>query len=182
MKGIAVNEQINQHGINRLMKDLQKEFGKHRLVVPVEAESDDMSSFARANIVNNYNTGSGPVFNQSNVNHSQFASGNRHVAQEMGSDASTSPELQQFIDKISKIIEELDENGIQGETRAEADEAASEALTEATKDEPDNTLVRRAVNTLKGALLSVANGLTTGAAAGSQAWAQKAISDLSVPF
>jgi hypothetical protein len=55
-----------------------------------------------------------------------------------------------------------------------AEDAATEALSEVTKDEPDRRLIRRAVAVVKGVLAPLALGANAGVSEGVQEWAKTA--------
>lgn len=166
---------INKREIARMMKEIQTEFDKHPIHVPVNADP----SLPPTGGTTVYH---GPVIH-GDVNGAQLAWNNQTVNQSQQSQSQQiAPGFEAIAQAVAKTLEGLSAVGLSEVDRAEAEEAAQEALTEVTQDEPDRGLIRRAVRALKGVLAPIAAGLQAGVEAEAQEWAKTAIEQLGTMF
>ncbi|MFI2203256.1 hypothetical protein ACH47Z_21230 [Streptomyces sp. NPDC020192] len=120
----------------------------------------------------------GPVFHGP-VSGSQFAWNNQTVTQNQRNDTTAAPGYEALAQLVGQLLRQLPESGLAEQDRADAEAAAAEVLAEVTGPEaPEPGRLRRALNTLKGALAPVAMGASAGAAAGAEQWAHEAVRNL----
>jgi len=128
-----------------------------------------------ADTVNNYD---GPVFN-AEVSGSQLAWNSTNVTQNQQHNTSTvAPGFEELAALVADVLRRLPQTGLSPEDREDAEAVAGEVLAEITSAEPEKGKVRRALAMLRGLLAPVATGAIAGVAAGTQEWAQAAISGL----
>jgi hypothetical protein len=171
---------INKQGIANMMRDIQREFDKHPIKVPVQAETPDVVSGLGERVTHTtiYN---GPVIH-GNADGAQLAWGNTTVNQTQNHTEQIAPGLEAIAQAVVSTLERLPNVGLPAEDQQEAEAAANEVLHEVTQAEPNRRSVRRAVTALKGILAPVATGVVTGTAEGAQDWARTAIQQLGIPF
>jgi hypothetical protein len=168
---------IDRHEIARMMADIQREFDKHPIRAPMQAESDLVSVLKQGNTTI-YN---GPVIH-GNANGAQLAWGNRDVRQTQARTEQIASGYEAITQAIVKILEQLVFSGLPDDERQDIELAANDVLSEVTKPEPERGKVRRALSTIKGFLAPVAMGLVKGSADGSEEWARTAIEQLGRHF
>lgn len=128
-----------------------------------------------ADTVNNYD---GPVFN-AGVTGSQLAWNSTNVTQNQQHNTnSVAPGFEELAALVTEVLRKLPEAGLSAEDREDAEVVAGEVLAEITTEEPEKGKVRRALAQLRSLLAPVATGAVAGVAAGTQEWAQAAISGL----
>lgn len=161
---------IDRRTIARMAQEMQKEFDKHPIEVPVSADPSISSSGT-----NNYY---GPVFH-GDANGAQLAWGNESATQIQNvRTEQVAPGFEAVALAIAKTLEGLPALGLNDEDRRDAEVAANTALAEITQTEPDRGKIRAAVQALKGVLAPVMAGLVAGSADGAQEWARTAIEQL----
>lgn len=169
---------INKQGIAQMAKEIEREFAKHPIRVPVEGEPSASLSerFGSTTVYN------GPVILGS-ADGAQLAWGNQTVHQTQQQRTETiAPGFEAITQAVVSTLEQLPAAGLPEEDLREAEAAADEVLTEVTQPEPDRGRIRRALVVLRGFLAPVATGLAAGAGAGAEDWARTAIEQLGVPF
>ena len=125
--------------------------------------------------MNNYD---GPVFN-GEVSGSMFAWNNESVVQNLQANAgAVAPGFEELAGVVADVLRRLPGVALSVEDREDAEAAAGEVMAEITRAEPEKGKVRRALAVLRTALAPVATGAVAGVAAGTQEWAQAAISGL----
>jgi len=164
---------INRQGIAQMAREIELEFAKHPVKLPVVIDNDT-SAPAWAGSTTIYN---GPVVNMTG-NQAQLALGNRDVTQTQAQPETIAPGFEQIAIAIAETLKNLGTIGLSAEDQADAEVAAREVLEEVTKTEPDRGLVRRGVTMIKGLLTPIALGLQAGAAVGATEWAHTAIEQL----
>jgi hypothetical protein len=128
-----------------------------------------------ADTVNNYD---GPIFN-AEASGNQLAWNNTNVVQNQQQNTTTvAPGFEELAAVIADVLRGLPHSGLSQEDREDAEVVAGEVMTEITSPEPEKGKVRRALAMLRGLLAPVATGAVAGAAAGTQEWAQAAITGL----
>jgi hypothetical protein len=165
---------INKPEIARMMREIQREFNKHPVRVPVETDPE-------APMVGG-TTYNGPVINITG-NGAQVAWNNRSVNQNQGDQhQQIAPGFEPLAQAVASTLQQLPHAGLANADQQDAEAAANEVLTEVTQAEPDRGKIRRALAALKGLLAPVAMGLVTGAGEGAQDWAKTAVEQLGTPF
>lgn len=168
---------IDRQAIAKMMRNIQREFDKHPIRVPVETDGPALPTGAMygSTIYN------GPVFH-GDANGAQLAWGNQTVNQIRNRSQQIAPGFEAIAQAVVRTLERLPAVGLTEQDQQDAEDAAREILTEVTEPEPDRGKVRRALSALKGLLAPVAVGLTAGTAEGAQEWAKTAIEQLGTHF
>lgn len=174
--GDVARASINKQAIARMMRDMQREFDKHPIRVPVQADSPTVMGSA-GQPVSHTTIYNGPVI-QGSANGAQLAWGNQTASQVQNQTEQVAPGLEALAQAVALTLEGLPAVGLTEEDEQDARDVAEEILTEVTHAEPDKGKIRRAVAALKGFLAPVAQGLHQGAALGAQDWARTAIEQL----
>ncbi|MFI7675395.1 hypothetical protein [Actinophytocola sp. NPDC049390] len=166
---------IDKRGIAQMMREMQLEFDKHPISVPLNTDPTVVSPTSTTIY-------HGPVIH-GNANGAQLAWGNQAVNQTQHVQTEqVAPGFEVIAQALAKTLEGLHSVGLDTDDQEDAEAAAKEALAEVTQAEPDRGKLRRALNSLKGVLAPVATGLMTGLGEGAQEWANTAIKQLGVPF
>ena len=168
---------IDKHAIAKIMREMQREFDKHPIRVPLETEGlIARDGTAMGNTVYN-----GPVIYGS-ADGAQLAWNNQTVDQTQNQTQQVAPGFEALAQAVVSTLHQLDLLGLAEEDEVAAQDAAREVLTEITRAAPDQGRIRRGLSMLKGVLAPVAIGLSTGAGEGAQEWAKTAIEQLGTPF
>lgn len=168
---------INKRGIEQFTREIQREFDKHPIRMPVEVDDESVAPLT-AGSTNYY----APVITV-HGDRAQLAWGNGSVVQNQANIEQVAPGFEGIAQAVASTMRDLAAAGLLDAADLEvAQGAAQEVLAEVVKDEPDRGVVRRAVAMLKGVLSPVATGITTGAADGAQEWARTAIEQLGNSF
>jgi len=176
-ENVATRSGVNKRNIAKFAKEIQREFDKHPIRVPVEADGPDLpEGTTLGNTIYN-----GPVFHGS-ADGAQLAWNNETVTQTQNQSQQIAPGFEAIAQAVVLTLERLPAVGLSQEDEQDAQETAREVLTEITREEPDRGKVRRSLSALKGFLAPVATGLSVGAGAGAQDWARTAIEQLGAPF
>jgi hypothetical protein len=168
---------INKREIARMMQEIQREFDKHPIRVPVQTDGSIPAGTAPGHTTI-YN---GPVIH-GNADGAQLAWGNQTVHQTQHRTEQVAPGFEAIAQAVVSTLAGLPEVGLAEDDQLDAEAAANEVLDEVTRPEPDRGKIRRALAALKGFLAPVAAGLLTGGAEGAQGWARTAIEQLGSPF
>ena len=167
---------VNKRGIEKLTREIQREFDKHPIQVPVRAQRE-AGVEAAAGSTHYY----GPVINV-HGDRAQLAWGNRDVVQSQARSEEIAPGYEAIAQAVVSTLRELASAGLPADDRQEAEAIGAEALAEVVKDEPNRGVIRRSVAALKGFLSPIALGMATGAGDGAEEWARTAIEQLQSPF
>jgi hypothetical protein len=167
---------INKREIARMMSDIQREFDKHPIRVPVRTDTPSLPAGATAAHTTIYN---GPVIH-GNADGAQLAWGNQTVVQHQTQQVA--PGFETIAQAVVSTLKQLPAAGLAEEDRQDAEAEANAVLSEVTQAEPDRGKIRRALAALRGFLAPVAMGLVTGGAEGAHEWAKTAIEQLGRPF
>lgn len=151
---MASGFKINKQAIKKMSRDIEREFAKHPVRVPLEADHRSVSLPA-ATMVNNYH---GPVVTV-NGDHAQVAWGNRDVQQESDASGQVAPGYEQLAQLLTDVLASLSHLGLGEPDAADLRETAEEVLREVTHEEPNPGAVRRGVTFIKGLLAPIAAGL-----------------------
>ena len=172
--------EINKRGIEQMMREMQREFDKHSIRVPVEADSAGAfpaHGAAPGHVANYY----GPVV-QVNGDRAQVAWGGS-VTQNQDGVQEVAPGYEALAAAVVEIRRGLAATGLGAGEQREAEAAADDLLREITVPEPDPGKVRRAATMLKGFLASVLIGGGEGIGEGAVDWVRTGIEQLgNLPF
>lgn len=168
---------IDKRAIAKMMRDIQREFDRHPIRVPLET---DGPSLALGTAVGNtiYN---GPVIHGS-ADGAQLAWNNQMVEQTQQQTQQVAPGFEPLAQAVVSTLQQLGIAGLGEDEQNAAEDAARDVLAQVTQPAPDRGKVTRAVSALKGALAPVAIGLSSGAGEGAREWAKTAIEQLGTPF
>jgi hypothetical protein len=176
---------IDKRAIARMMKDIQREFDKHPIKVPLRTERPRVqrSGFYTGGLPEELGTTvyNGPVI-MGNADGAQLAWGNQTVNQTINQTEQIAPGFEVIAQAVVGTLEQLPAAGLSEEDQADAEATANEVLVEVTQPAPDRGKIRRALSALKGYLAPVATGLVVGGGEGAQEWAKTAIEQLGMPF
>ncbi|MEU9864010.1 hypothetical protein AB0D99_24360 [Streptomyces sp. NPDC047971] len=121
----------------------------------------------------------GPVFNGP-ASHNQFAWNNETVTQNQQINGEVAAGYEALAERVAELLRQLPGAGLAEQDREDAEAAAGEVLDVITRPEPEAGRVRRALATLRGALVPVASGVAAGTTVAAQEWARTAIEGLIV--
>jgi hypothetical protein len=161
---------INRQAIARMTRDIQREFDKHPISVPIRADTHELQGRG----TNVYN---GPVVIV-HGDRAQIASGNRDVSQSSMDQQEIAPGFEAVAQALVSTLEHLAEIGLSDEDRTTADDAAKEVLSEVTKEHPDRSRIRRRIAVVKGILSPLALGVQAGVSDSAREWARTAVEQL----
>jgi hypothetical protein len=110
--------------------------------------------------------GYGPTINHGPVFHgaaqgSQFAWGNRDVAQHQNITQQIAPEFQPLAEAVATILQQLPAYGLAPQDQQDIEAAASEVLAEVQQEQPEPGKLRRGAAMLKGFLFPIAKEAAT---------------------
>jgi hypothetical protein len=166
---------INKSGINSMMKEIQREFDKHPINVPVKAENPSLRIAG--------DTYNGPVI-QIQGDNAQVAWGNRDVNQSNAISplADITAGFEPLSQAVVLILKEISASGLDADDIAEVEKTGTDILDEVIKDQPDKGLIKRSVTYMKGLLAPlvtrVAEAAADGAGEGVHDWASAAVESL----
>lgn len=166
-KGVSINKQA----IAKLNKELEREFAKTPVKVPVVADPARGSIAPQSSTVNHYY---GPTVTV-NGNHSQIAWGDGGISQAQGNISQITEGYEDVADVVAGILSKLDSLPLNANENEDARSSAEELLAEVVKPEPDKGIIRRGATMLKGVLAPVAAGVNQAATSESADYARKAI-------
>lgn len=170
---------INKQGIRQMSREIEREFAKHPVRVPLEADQRDVS-LPRATTVINYH---GPVVTV-NGDHSQIAWDNKSVQHSQARRAQIAPGYEKLAQLLADVLASMPSFGLDETDEADLRTSAEAVLEEVVKPEPDQTVVRRGVTFVKGLLAPIGAGLSTAATAETAEAVREAIDALgsALPF
>jgi len=160
---------INKHGIEQMTREIQREFDRHPVSVPLRADAPELT---RHETIHN-----GPVINIIG-DRAQVSWGNDVSVQNQAGTDLVASGFEQIAQAIAATLNDLPSLGLPEVDLAEADEAGRSALSEVTQHSPDLKSVRHGVAILKGALASIAVGANVGITDSARTWAKTAINQL----
>jgi hypothetical protein len=161
---------INKQAIARMTRDIQREFDKHPISVPIRGDTPELRD--RGTTVYN-----GPVVNV-HGDRAQIAWGNHDVSQSSKEQQEIAPGFEAVAKALVSTLEHLAEIGLNDEDRTTAEDAANEVLSEVTKDHPDRARIRRGIAIVKGILSPLALGVQAGVSDSAREWAKTAVEQL----
>jgi hypothetical protein len=167
--------QINTSAIRQMAEEVQREFDKNRIQVPIHAENPALRVTG--------DTYNGPVINIQGDN-AQVAWNNRDVEQSstVMPPADIAAGFEPLSQAIVRILQEIRVSGLEADDIAAVEEAGNEILDEVTKDRPEQGRIKRSVTYIKGLLAPlvtrVAGAAADGAGEGVHDWATAAVESL----
>lgn len=145
---------INKQAIRKMSREIEREFAKNPVRVPLEAD-DSTLSLPAATTVSNYH---GPVVTV-NGDHAQLAWDNQSVTQVQTHIEQVAPGYEQLAQLLTDILANLSTFQLDETDGSELRENANLVLQEVVKSEPDQGIVRRGVTLIKGLLAPISAGL-----------------------
>lgn len=165
-KGVS----INKRAIAKFQNDIQREFDKKPIKVPINADPARTSGAA----VNHYH---GPVVTV-NGGQAQVAWGDGTITQGQDDISQVTVGYEDVAHIVSEILTNLDSLSLSKEDNQDARENAEAILAEVVKAEPDKGVVRRGATMLKGLMASAMTGVNQAVTAESAEYARDAIEAL----
>ena len=145
---------IDEQGIREVSRELEREFAKCPIRVPLETDCR-AASLPAATTVNNYNE---PVVTV-NGDHARLAWGNQNVAQAQAHSHQVTSGYERLAQLLADILASLPSFQLNENDGAELRESANIILREVVKPEPDQSIVRRSITLIKGLLALIGIGL-----------------------
>ena len=146
--------EINKQAIRKMSREIEKEFAKNPVRVPLEADASGVT-FPAGTITNNYH---GPVVTVHGDN-AQLAWDNQTVNQTQNQDIA--PGYEELAKVVTGLLASLPALGLSGDDEQEAKATAESVLGEVVKDEPDQGRIKRGITMLRGLLAPIATGVGT---------------------
>lgn len=166
---------INKQAIAKMQRELQREFDKHPIRVPINADRPELFGQPTTTTVNHYHA---PVVTI-NGDRAQVAWGDGEIRQDQGSVSQVTSGYEEVARLTAEVLAKLDEFVLTSGEAQDARENGELLLAEVVKPEPDKNLLRRAATMLRGVLASAATGVNQAVATESADLARKAIATLS---
>ncbi|WP_181275213.1 hypothetical protein [Brevibacterium oceani] len=151
---MASGFKINKQGIRKMTREIEREFAKNPVKVPLEADPRAVSLPA-ATTVHNYH---GPVVTVSG-DHAQIAWGDGEVHQTQNRVEQVAPGYEELARLVTDLLANLPTFSLDEADEAEIRSNAETVLNEVTKVEPDQGVIKRGLTMLKGILAPVGAGL-----------------------
>lgn len=151
---MASGFKINKKAIKDMTREIEREFAKNPVRVPLEA--DPANGLTPATTINNYN---GPVVTVSG-NHSQVSWGNDVSVQTQSQTQEIAPGFEQLATMVTDFLANIQVFPFDEQEASDARDAAQTVLAEVVKTEPDKAAVRKSATLLKGLLAPFAAGLS----------------------
>jgi hypothetical protein len=151
---VASGFKINKQGIRQFTREIEREFAKNPVRIPVEADPNGVV-LPSASTVNNY---FGPVVT-SNGDNAQIAWGNGAVHQSQNVVEQITPGYEAVARLVTDLLANLDAFALPEDDAAEARVNADAVLSEVVKENPDQGMIKRGVTMLKGLLAPIAAGV-----------------------
>jgi hypothetical protein len=147
---------INREGIRRMSKEIEREFAKHPIRVPIEAEPQGPAwPLPSATTVNNYH---GPVVTV-NGDGTQLAWSSGSVQQSHEAIEQVAPGYEDLAQIITDLLANVTRLPLSDADLGELRSNADAVLQQVTTDKPDRSIVGRAVTMIRGLLVSAAEGI-----------------------
>lgn len=152
---MASGFKINKQGIRQMTREIEREFAKNPVRVPLQADSTGVH-LPPATTVNNYN---GPVVTITG-DHAQVAWNNHDVTQSRETTEQVAPGYEELADLVTRLLASLPSLTLDPDDDTEALATSETILREVVKTEPDRGIVKRGVTMLKGLLAPVSSGVS----------------------
>lgn len=174
---MASGFKINRQGIQQFTRELEREFAKHPVRIPVEADPEVISP---AVTVNNYH---GPMV-AVNGDHAQLAWENTGTtSQRQNRVEQIAPGYEDLARTLTDLLANLPVFTL-GTDETETRLAVEAVLDEVTKAQPDQSVIKRGITMIKGLLAPIATGVSAAVTAESGEAARHMIETLGngLPF
>lgn len=148
------NIKINKQAIRKMSREMEREFAKNPVRVPLEA-APPAGAIPAATTVNNYN---GPVVTV-NGDHAQLAWDSQSVTQTQANSEQIAAGYERLAQVLADMLANLPSFQLNENDEAEIRENTNIVLQEVVKPEPDQSIVRRCVTLIKGLLAPISAGL-----------------------
>jgi hypothetical protein len=158
---------INRQEIARMARNIQREFDKYPIRVPVEA--DVAHGVASQNVYN------GPVF-FGDANGAQLAWNNEVADQRQVREVA--PGFEHTAAAVADVLRDVATAQLPEEQRLLAEECGREVLVEVTSDSPQQSKVERGIAVLRGVFAPIALGAHAGVGDAARDWARTAVERL----
>lgn len=145
---------IDKQQIRKMTREMEREFAKNPVRVPLEADHRSVS-LPSATTVHNYN---GPVVTV-NGDHAQVAWNNHDVRQDSNASEQVAPGYEQLAQLLTDVLASLPRLGLDEADANDLSQSAAGVLREVTQEEPKPSAVRYGVTLIKGLLAPLATGL-----------------------
>lgn len=155
---MAKGFEINNQAIRNMTREIEREFAKNPVRVPLQADPSAVM-FPPATTVNNYH---GPVVTVSGGN-AQIAWGNDTVNQTQSQQIA--PGYEELARLVTDLLANLGPFSLVAEDAEDVRSSAQMLLGEVVKEEPDRGVIRRGVNLIKGVLAPIMAGMGQAATA-----------------
>ncbi|PWV44584.1 hypothetical protein [Nocardiopsis sp. L17-MgMaSL7] len=158
---------INRRGIQKMSREIEKEFAKNPITIPVQADGSPQPVSVvnhHAPVVYGGVSGSSVVWGdgQANLNQTSHAgSGQEELAA-----------------ALTRILEQMPRDGLPAEDAEDLEDAGGQALEAARSPHHDEGRVKRGVRAILRILEPIAQGARAGASEGAQGWAREAMQSL----
>jgi hypothetical protein len=147
---------INREGIRRMSQELEREFAKHPVRVPIQADPQGPAwPLPSATTVNNYH---GPVVTV-NGDGTQLAWNNANVHQSHERVEQVAPGYEHLAQIITDLLANVDRLSLPEADVEDLRSNADAVLQQVTTEDPDQGIIRRAVTMIKGLLAPVGVGI-----------------------
>lgn len=146
---------INKQGIRKMTQQLEREFAKNPVRVPLQAEFSGMQIPA-ATTVNNYN---GPVITVTG-DHAQLSWNNGDVTQMQSTTEQVAAGCEELADLVTRLLASLPLLGLDADDESEVCATSETILHEVVKPDPDRGVLKRSITMLKGLLAPIASGIS----------------------
>jgi len=156
---------IDKRAIAQMTREIQREFDRNPVRIPVEAEAPTPHRWLQQ-AAGNSTIHNGPVFINSAVQVAQLAWQNDSASQVQGRAEPVATGFEALAELIVEVLQRLPGFRFGRSRHERAVEAGKEVLKEVTSPTPDSGRIRRAVAAVKGPLISLATGAASGAVAG----------------
>ena len=149
---MASGFKINKQGIRNMAREIEREFAKNPVRVPLTMDANGVALPA-ATTVNNYN---GPTVTVTG-DYAQIAWGNSDVKQTQQTQQ-IAPGYENLARLLTDLLASVDSFGLSAEDVDEVRESAGSVLSEVVTGEPRPSFVKRGVTMIKGLLAPIAAG------------------------
>lgn len=169
-KGVS----INKRAIAKFQKDIQREFDKRPIQVPINADTGTASGASQPSTVNHYH---GPVVTV-NGDQAQIAWGDGTITQGQGDVSQITEGYEDLARVVADILSKLGELSLSDEDAEDVKETADVLLAEVVKAEPEKGVIRRGTKMMKALLASATIGVNQAVTTESAEYAREAIEAL----
>lgn len=158
---------INKRGIREMSKELEREFAKHPITIPVQAEGSPRP----ISVVNHH----APVI-YGGVSNSSMVWGNGQA--NLSQNSQTGAGQEDLVSALERILKQMPRDQLPAEDVEDLEAASSQVLEEVRSSQPEQAHAKRGLRTMLRILNPIAQGLQAGASEGAQSWARDAIQSL----